>query len=81
MDIASVNQKLISTREREVLALVAQGCTNVEIGERLAITRTTVRTHLENIFNKLCVHDRTEAVVKYFFSAESQKLIGGAGAQ
>ncbi len=79
MNDASVAEKPISIREREILALVAQGCTNVEIGERLSITRTTVRTHLENIFNKLCVHDRTEAVVKYFFSAESQKVIDGAG--
>jgi ATP/maltotriose-dependent transcriptional regulator MalT len=79
MNDVSVAEKSISTREREVLALVAQGCTNMEIGERLSITRTTVRTHLENIYNKLCVHDRTEAVVKYFFSAEIQKVIGGAG--
>jgi ATP/maltotriose-dependent transcriptional regulator MalT len=79
MDAARVAQKSISMREREVLALVAQGCTNVEIGEQLSITRTTVRTHLENIFNKLCVHDRTEAVVKYFFSGQSEKLLNGAG--
>jgi ATP/maltotriose-dependent transcriptional regulator MalT len=81
MDAARVAQKPISMREREVLALVAQGCTNVEIGEQLSITRTTVRTHLENIYNKLCVHDRTEAVVKYFFSSESEKLLNGAGTQ
>ena len=47
----------------------------MEIGERLSITRTTVRTHLENIYAKLRVHDRTEAVVKYFFPVESQKVI------
>jgi ATP/maltotriose-dependent transcriptional regulator MalT len=81
MDALNAAEKLISMREREILVLVAQGYTNMEIGDRLSIARTTVRTHLENIFAKLCVHDRTEAVVKYFFSAESQKVIGGAGMQ
>jgi ATP/maltotriose-dependent transcriptional regulator MalT len=79
MEAVRAAQKSISVREREILALVAQGFTNIEIGEHLSITRTTVRTHLENIYHKLCVHDRTEAVVKYFFSAESQKVIDAAG--
>lgn len=79
MEAVRAAQKSISMREREILALVAQGFTNIEIGEHLSITRTTVRTHLENIYSKLCVHDRTEAVVKYFFSAECQKVIDGAG--
>jgi len=74
----SAAQKAISQREREILALVAQGFTNIEIGERLSITRTTVRTHLENIYRKLCVRDRTEAVVRYFFAAESKRIVGGA---
>ncbi len=75
MDAVGTAQNSISNREREVLALVAQGFTNVEIGEHLSITRTTVRKHLEHIFSKLRVHDRTEAVVKYFFSVENQKVI------
>ena len=66
MFTVSDGQKALSKREREILVLVAQGCTNLEIGERLSIARTTVRTHLENIYDKLCVHDRTEAVVKFF---------------
>jgi ATP/maltotriose-dependent transcriptional regulator MalT len=74
----SDGQKALSKREREILVLVAQGCTNLEIGQRLSIARTTVRTHLENIFEKLSVHDRTEAVVKCFFSVENQKVIEGA---
>ena len=76
MDVAPIAQNLISKREREILVLVAQGFTNLEIGESLSITRTTVRTHLENIYAKLRVHARTEAVVKYFFLVESQKVIG-----
>jgi len=77
MDVVEIEQKLISSREREILVLVAQGCTNVEIGRQLSITRNTVRTHLENIFKKLAVHDRTEAVGKFFFSIENQRVIAG----
>ena len=76
MDTVGVVRNSISNREREILILVAQGYTNMEIGERLLITRTTVRTHLENIYVKLRVHDRTEAVVKYLFSAQSRKVLG-----
>ena len=75
-DSISAAQKPVSQREREILVLVAHGFSNIEIGERLSITRTTVRTHLENIFEKLSVRDRTEAVVKYFFAAEREKAIG-----
>jgi len=78
MFTVSDGQKALSKREREILVLVAQGCTNLEIGERLSIARTTVRTHLENIYDKLCVHDRTEAVVKFFFSVENQRVMDGA---
>jgi DNA-binding CsgD family transcriptional regulator len=75
MDDVRVAQRSISEREREILVLVAQGFTNAEIGECLSITRLTVRTHLENIYAKLCVRDRTQAVVRYFFFAESEKII------
>jgi DNA-binding CsgD family transcriptional regulator len=41
---------------------VAEGLTNAEVAARLVISRTTVRTHLENVFDKLGVHTRTAAV-------------------
>jgi len=78
VDAVSGAQRSISEGEREILVLVAHGFTNAEIGECLRITRLTVRTHLENIFAKLNVRDRTQAVVKYFFFAESEKVIGDA---
>jgi NarL family two-component system response regulator LiaR len=51
-----------SEREIEVLRAVAQGKSNKEIGELLNITTNTVQVHLRNIFSKLGVNDRTEAV-------------------
>ena len=54
----------LTDREAEVLGLVALGLTNGEIAVRLVLSRTTVRTHLENIFGKLDVHTRTAAVAR-----------------
>jgi DNA-binding NarL/FixJ family response regulator len=43
-----------------VAELVAEGLTNPQIGERMFISRATVKTHVAHIFNKLDVHSRTE---------------------
>ena len=53
---------LLTGREQEVLALVAEGLTNAEIGALLWISAGTVRRHLENVYAKLEVHTRTAAV-------------------
>lgn len=55
----------LSSREMEILALVAEGCPNKEIASRLFISSATVRTHLMHIYEKLHVHCRTEAAAKY----------------
>ncbi|GII78080.1 DNA-binding response regulator [Sphaerisporangium rufum] len=52
----------LSPREAEVLALVARGLTNADIGRRLFISEATVKTHLLRVFGKLGVSDRTAAV-------------------
>jgi DNA-binding NarL/FixJ family response regulator len=54
----------LSTREREILDLLAGGCTNKEISARLGLSEGTVRWHLSNVYNKLHVRTRTEAVLK-----------------
>ncbi|HET6706657.1 response regulator transcription factor [Amycolatopsis sp.] len=52
----------LTARERQVLTLVADGLTNRQIGRRLNISETTVKTHLVRTFTKLRVDDRTAAV-------------------
>lgn len=54
----------LSRREREVLALVAEGLNNRAIAERLFISENTVKNHVRNIHEKLGVHTRMEAVVR-----------------
>ncbi|MCC6904460.1 MAG: response regulator transcription factor, partial [Anaerolineae bacterium] len=54
----------LSSREIEVLELVAQGNTNREIGSHLKISEATVKTHLVHIYEKLQVPDRAAAVTK-----------------
>jgi two-component system, NarL family, nitrate/nitrite response regulator NarL len=50
----------LSTREREIVILVAQGFKNKEMAERMFISEQTVKNHLHNIFDKLGVSDRLE---------------------
>jgi DNA-binding NarL/FixJ family response regulator len=53
----------LSSREMEVLALLAEGLSNQEIAKRLTIAPGTVKNHVSNILAKLDVHDRTKAVL------------------
>ncbi len=54
----------LSEREVEVLKLMAKGAANKEIAAELTITESTVKTHIQSIFQKLAVSDRTEAVTE-----------------
>ena len=55
----------LTEREKEVLAVLAKGYAYKEIADHLNISFETVRTHLRTIYEKLHVHSRTEAVLKY----------------
>jgi DNA-binding NarL/FixJ family response regulator len=54
----------LTQREREVLDLIAQHHTNQEIAGQLGVSLKTVRNHVSNIFNKLQVADRTQAILR-----------------
>ncbi|WP_395683377.1 response regulator [Dokdonella sp.] len=64
---------LLSQREREVLALVAEGLNNQLIAERLGIGEKTVKTHVSNVLGKLDVSDRTQAAVFAWKSGLKQR--------
>lgn len=63
----------LSARELQVIALIAEGLKNKQIGERLFISETTVTHHLSSIFSKLEVSDRLELVI-YAFSRNLVKM-------
>jgi DNA-binding NarL/FixJ family response regulator len=63
---AKTKKEILSDRENEVLQLLADGLLYKEIADRLHIGHGTVRQHIHNIYEKLHVHNRTEAVNKYF---------------
>jgi len=59
----NVNIDALTPKEKEVLALVAKGASNQEIAEQLFVQDVTVKTHLNSIFKKLKVSNRTQAVL------------------
>ena len=54
----------LTARENEILDLIARGKSNTEIAQRLVISPHTVRNHISNIFSKLQVADRSEAIIR-----------------
>jgi DNA-binding NarL/FixJ family response regulator len=54
----------LTEREREILTLIAQGYTNPAIAEKLVLSPKTVRNHVSNIFSKLQVAGRAEAIIR-----------------
>jgi len=65
MGTSSKETENLSQREQEILSYLAKGFHDKEIAEKFFISVETVRTHLRNVYKKLHVRSRTEAVLKY----------------
>lgn len=61
--VGYINQ--LTARENELLKLLAEGFLNKEIADKLNVTISTVKNHLQNIYVKLHVQNRSEAIIKY----------------
>ena len=64
LDTSLISQLGLSKRELEILSLLAQGHSNLEIATKLFVSLSTVKTHIQNLFEKLDVKRRTQAVEK-----------------
>lgn len=60
--VAEERPRALTERELEVLALVAEGCTSKEIGQRLFVAEETVKSHISNVLGRLGAHNRAHAV-------------------
>lgn len=63
---ATKNIYNLTTREKQILKLITEGCSNSEIAERLFVSINTTKAHVANILQKLEVEDRLQAAVKAF---------------
>lgn len=61
--VEKVDLEVLTSREKDVLQMVAKGASNKEIAEKLVVKEVTVKTHLNSIFKKLKVTSRTQAVL------------------
>jgi len=58
----------LSAREEEILVLLSKGCSNKAIADQLNLSVETIYSHLKRVYEKMHVHSRTEAVIRYLAS-------------
>jgi DNA-binding NarL/FixJ family response regulator len=80
LDVAQERLARLTRRERQVLALLAEGADNDAIARTLVISPQTARTHIQNILSKLEVHSRLEATAFVFWNGSLQSLETSNGA-
>ena len=76
IDINKVNDTplaLLTVRERELLAVLSDGWTNLQIATRTGISENTVKYHLKNLYDKLDVRNRAMAVALYSREKRTQR--------
>jgi len=59
---STVRRKNLSPRQSQILALMAEGCSDKEIARKIGVSYPTVRTHIDRIFREYGLRNRTEAV-------------------
>ena len=69
----------MTKREREIIALIADGMSNKEIAQHLNIATHTVKSHVHNIMEKLALHSRLQ-IAKYTHNKETSEPLGFATA-
>ncbi|HJL42487.1 MAG TPA: response regulator transcription factor [Myxococcales bacterium LLY-WYZ-16_1] len=62
--VPAANQTVLTQRELEILQIIAKGLSNNEVASVLGLSKATIRTHLEHIYEKLDVTNRVEAVTE-----------------
>ena len=72
---AAAEVETLSARELEILELLAQGFPNKQIALRVGLSDSTVRWHLQNVYQKLHVRSRTEATVKFYSAKPGQSAL------
>jgi two-component system, NarL family, response regulator len=71
-----LDRPALSHRERQIIALVVAGCTNMQIAERLCLSESTIKTHVSSAFRRLGVNSRRHAAAAVFaFDAEFRRNI------
>ncbi len=73
-----LSKDLLTPREKEILHLIASGYANKEIASKIQVEVSTVRTHIEHIYEKMHVHCRTQAAAKYLGS-EGRDIVDKQG--
>ena len=72
IDQNALEKLQLSNREYEVLELIARGLSNAEIADQLFLSLSTIKTHVSNLYTKLDVKSRTQAILK----ARKERLVG-----